>query len=482
MILSYGVTLTGKSHISRNTCCQDAHKIEIMKNGWVIAAVADGVGSAENSAVGSQIAVDTIVDFCEKYMPYDYNLISIKSMLRTGYNYAFTTIVNEAEKEGNAIESYDTTLTIVIYDGTRIIFGHSGDGSIIGLTAFGNYVTITSPQKGEDQISVIPLRAGYSHWVIDTYEDNLSAVMLMTDGMLNVMTPYLLKLQDKDESTEIYVPLAMFFSDPNCFNYSDEVSGKNEAEISKFVEAKDDMDAHVFYDRIINTLKKYIGVQDREEKIAEIYKNNFAIKLMTNEQDDKTIVGLINMEKLPEAQRPNYYTEPNWNKLQEHWNRLAYPHLYSDIGTGTSDSNSAIVDSNEQSGSNIIDNEYDILYDDEESRTEFRKYESTNKIHKPLSDSSYSNSESKIPIFWGIQPQLNTLQQDQSFQNSNNPLQSHQKVPPDNNMGIREPKNLQTDKLNESAQNDNRKTNNSILDNLKNRLKDISNHEDKKNL
>ena len=147
MIIDYGFSITGKSHADIGTCCQDNHKIKRLDNGWIIAAVADGVGSAAKSEIGSKIAVETVVSMCEEYMPWDYSLISIKSMMRTAYNYAFKQIVREAEKNGDPIEDYDTTLTMVIYDGHKIIYGHSGDGAIIGLNTFGDYIPITTPQK-----------------------------------------------------------------------------------------------------------------------------------------------------------------------------------------------------------------------------------------------------------------------------------------------------------------------------------------------
>lgn len=205
MIFEYGFSLIGKSHISNEKCCQDAHRIMRMENGWIIAAVADGVGSAANSQIGSRIAVDTVVQFCNECMPYDYNIINIKSMMRTAYNYAFKCIARVAENENNPIESYDTTLSMVIYDGKRIIYGHSGDGAIIGLTTFGDYVEITKPQKGSDGVTVIPLRGGYTNWEIDTYEEDLAAVMLMTDGMLETLCPYLLRDID-NKINKVYVP------------------------------------------------------------------------------------------------------------------------------------------------------------------------------------------------------------------------------------------------------------------------------------
>lgn len=320
MICDYGITLCGKSHIAKDKVCQDNHKIKKLSNGRVIAAVADGVGSAPHSDIGSKIAVDTVVKMCEELMPYDYNEISIKSMLRTVYNYALKKIIKEAEEAGEPVENYDTTLTAVIYDGKRIIYGHSGDGGIIGLTAYGKYVEITKPQKGEDNISVIPLRAGYTSWEINSYEEDLVSVILVTDGMLDIMTPYLLNL-DEDRS-KVYVPLISYFADPVGMDK------KNiKKEIEEFVRAED-YDAEKFYKRLNEVYK--VRTKDFEKYIEEIKKYNFPLTLMDNVQDDKTIVALVNAEDDITNAGGDYYREPDWNALQEAFNRLAYPHLYKE--------------------------------------------------------------------------------------------------------------------------------------------------------
>lgn len=329
MVLNYGFSITGKSHLKRNIVCQDSHKIKKMDNGWVIAAVADGVGSAENSHIGSKIAVETVVTFCEECMPYDYNVISIKSMMRTAYNYALKCIYREAEKTGNPVESYDTTLTMVIYDGHRIIYGHSGDGAILGLTQYGNYVEITSPQKGADLVSVLPLRAGYTQWVIDSYEEDLVAVLLVTDGMLETICPYLLKFGEGS----IYVPLAMFFSDPYCVDSDEAIDN-----IHQFLLAEDEYENDKFYNSIGMALYKHILDQARANEIYERIKNtNYPVVLMKSEQDDKTVVGLINADAELENQVVSYYDEPDWHKLQDMWNRRAYPHLYQEEKLSESD-------------------------------------------------------------------------------------------------------------------------------------------------
>ena len=139
-------------------------------------------------------------------MPVDNDVISIKSMMRTAFNYAFKKIVEESESSRKPIESYDTTLSVVIYDGSRIVYGHSGDGAIIGLNEYGNFVEITRPLKGVDGFTVLPLRSGYANWMIDSYDENLVSILMVTDGMLATICPYLLRDMD-NYSNRAYVPL-----------------------------------------------------------------------------------------------------------------------------------------------------------------------------------------------------------------------------------------------------------------------------------
>ena len=325
MIIDYGISTVGKSHIRKGICCQDSHYIKKLQNGWYIAAVADGVGSAKNSHIGSKIAAETVVEFCDECMPWDYNVISIKSMMRTAYNYAYKQILRESEQSGEPIESYDTTLSMVIYDGQRIIYGHSGDGAIFGLTTFGDYVEITRPQKSADGVSVIPLRGGYTQWVIDTYEEDLAAVLLMTDGMLETLCHYLLRDHER-KTNNAYVPLASYFADP--YGFCEEKIDYVRKLIAKFVVADESYNADEFYDRLLSIYKKRAS-DEADEIIDTLKRSNYPVNLMQAEQDDKTIVGLINTDLPVDDKEAAFYSEPNWEELQEAWNRKAYPHLYA---------------------------------------------------------------------------------------------------------------------------------------------------------
>lgn len=393
MIFEYGFSTVGKSHIKKGTCCQDSHCIRKLENGWMIAAVADGVGSAKNSHIGSKIAAKTVVEFCEECMPWDYNLISIKSMMRTAYNYAYKLILKESKRSGEPIESYDTTLSMVIYDGQRIIYGHSGDGAIIGLNTFGDYVVITRPQKGVDGVSVIPLRSGYTQWVIDSYDEDLAAVILVTDGMLETICPYLLRDHDK-KIERAYVGLASFFADPSAI--SDANASTIKKAIGRFITAEEDYCVDEFYERLSIILKTHLS--EGVDEIIEKYKqNNYPIALMQNEQDDKTVVGLLNTELVLDNREADFYSEPDWDSLQDAWNRKAYPHMYDKEQKPVVEKNDDNVEEKKKEVSTEKKDEFVSfakVYESEKTKTAIEAYAKTRgKIIKTQSSNSDSHRQ-----------------------------------------------------------------------------------------
>lgn len=74
----------------------------------------------------------------------------------------------------------------------------------------GHLEQLTHPLKGEDGVSVLPLRAGYQNWYIDAEDDDFVSFLLMTDGMFDIFTPYLLR----ETEDGIYHSLAQIFMNP----------------------------------------------------------------------------------------------------------------------------------------------------------------------------------------------------------------------------------------------------------------------------
>jgi serine/threonine protein phosphatase PrpC len=59
--------LIGYSHLSeKNGVGQDSSDVRTPQNGWVIGVIADGLGSAKHSEIGSSLAVSEVIEFVEK--------------------------------------------------------------------------------------------------------------------------------------------------------------------------------------------------------------------------------------------------------------------------------------------------------------------------------------------------------------------------------------------------------------------------------
>ena len=208
MVIGSCYSFQGKAHILKNIACQDASRVEEIVGDWTVMATADGVGSCPKSDIGSKTAVNTAVQLCLKAFPFDGNDEAILSLLRTAFNGAMREITKVAKDAGDELYNYDTTLDIVIFNGsTKVYYGHCGDGGIFVLNSDGDYNEITSVQEGAEANSVVPLRNGNASWKFGIYEDEIAVVAAFTDGIRDKISSPLLE----QENCTIDVPLANMF-------------------------------------------------------------------------------------------------------------------------------------------------------------------------------------------------------------------------------------------------------------------------------
>lgn len=221
MIIATKYSIQGSSHVKGNVPCQDASIVKDIIGNWVLMATADGVGSCKNSAIGSDIAVNAAADIITDSFPEDGSDDGITALIRTAFNHAMHKIVKRAEEDKQSVESYDTTLDVVIFNGGRkLYYGHCGDGGIFVLNGKGEYKEITKVQEGEESNSVKPLRTGNKEWEIGIYEDDeIGVIASFTDGIRDKLSPP----QLREQKYTINVNLA------NIFMFVD-LYGLNESE------------------------------------------------------------------------------------------------------------------------------------------------------------------------------------------------------------------------------------------------------------
>lgn len=327
-MVTYGFSVQGTSHIKKYIDCQDAHIIGDLDGNWKLLAVADGVGSAIYSDIGSKTAVITILEYCQIHFENKMNKNQYMDVLKQGYHKAFNQIEKICMNSNNQIEDYDTTLTTVLYNGEYLIYGHAGDGGIIIKDKQWKNKMITEPQKGEDGISVRPLRAGEDSWDFGIVNERVVAVLLATDGMLNAMLPPLLNLnRNKDNTRMVYNTLADFFMNPYCVYKNKQIKAGDKF-MYQFLLGK--IEVKTFNACLQNGYEKILSKRDANKICQSIEKYNYSTWEIEKVEDDKTIVCAIETKARVRITDVEYFIEPQWEKLQEQFERLAYPSLFQE--------------------------------------------------------------------------------------------------------------------------------------------------------
>ena len=190
MIATFSISQQGESHVIGNTVCQDysasrivrlQHKRKLLS----ISAVADGVGSCEYSQYGSKVAVQTVMQHIEEHLgkAYSKGTETMIALIRSSFSLALQKIGECANSMQMPFPLFDTTLSVAVYDGNTVWYGHIGDSGIVALFKKGTYSLVTQRHKGEEANSVYPL-PNKNMWEFGTV-DGIASFVLMTDGVLD---------------------------------------------------------------------------------------------------------------------------------------------------------------------------------------------------------------------------------------------------------------------------------------------------------
>lgn len=126
-----------------------------------------------------------------------------------GMNHAYKDVLEMLTECGIELRDAQTTLSAIILYGEGAVYGHSGDGVVIGLEADGRYSVICEPIKGDRPNSTYPFTKGWRHWHVGTVDRRLGSVLLATDGVGDVIYPPFLR-----PDHEVIAKQAAFFMHP----------------------------------------------------------------------------------------------------------------------------------------------------------------------------------------------------------------------------------------------------------------------------
>lgn len=202
-IAYFGFSQRGQSHIESGAPCQDrCYSVFVPESGHLVMAIADGVGSCALSDLGARTAVQSVVHYIEIELK-NRNQTGLDGqaagpILRNAMQFAYDEVEKAAVNYEQLLYSLQSTLTVAIYDGSNLYFGHAGDDGIVALKEDGTLALATTRHKGDEASSVYPLQ-GKTTWQFGMVPNTVAFVMA-TDGVLDAF------VKSSYENDRVYYP------------------------------------------------------------------------------------------------------------------------------------------------------------------------------------------------------------------------------------------------------------------------------------
>lgn len=182
----FGASVIGPSHIKNNIPCQDSCDYGILSTGcadWAIIAVADGLGSAKKSDIGSKIAVETAVSEGIKIIEHSDSILDYKATLRQIIKSSRDALEKCSIDNKFPLRDLACTLIVALYFEKDVFVAHIGDGGVVAK--IGEDLSIVSePGESEYLNEVIPLTS--KNWEddlrISSKFSNVQSLAVFTDG------------------------------------------------------------------------------------------------------------------------------------------------------------------------------------------------------------------------------------------------------------------------------------------------------------
>lgn len=182
----------GTKHISGGTPCQDYAAYQIILEGQVtIGAVADGMGSAAHSEIGSKMAVEVAI-----YQLSLKNWLAkpiTQSEAKVFFNSLLNTVVDRLEQQAKTknFSLKDLACTLLVFVATRnwLAAMQVGDGLIVARPKErSNYQLLFQPDKGEyvNETTPVTSRNAAQKMKVDVWLGEYEFICAATDGIENI--------------------------------------------------------------------------------------------------------------------------------------------------------------------------------------------------------------------------------------------------------------------------------------------------------
>lgn len=194
-------SVVGTGHIRTGLPCQDSTRFRYLDipdtpADTLVAAVADGAGSAPHSDEGSSLAtvasISSIVHSLER-RPAAVDADNLHDILAESMLTAHRAVNNLAEANGHRPRDYHTTLLVAVHVDGLLGAAQIGDGAAVASGDDGDFRLINSPERGEyaNETSFVTQPESVENAQITVIPDcHANSIAMFSDGIQNLVLDY----------------------------------------------------------------------------------------------------------------------------------------------------------------------------------------------------------------------------------------------------------------------------------------------------
>lgn len=201
-----GASVQGQSHRRSGQPCQDAHRWQ-ESGELLIAAVADGAGSAACAEIGSALATQAAVTKAASLLQRDRPRTETgwQALLERVFDEARRSVLRNAVMMELASPEFATTLLVAIATPDQLVAGQVGDGSVVARQRDGSFVALTRPNRleyiNETSFLTSPEFRDRAQWVM--HPEPVTGLVLLSDGLQMLA----LKMPQGEPHAAFFAPL-----------------------------------------------------------------------------------------------------------------------------------------------------------------------------------------------------------------------------------------------------------------------------------
>lgn len=181
-------SVCGTSHLKNNQLCQDAHHWQILADNILVAAAADGAGSASEGKVGAMVAVETAIETISSKEVTREALAddaTVQALLTEAIIAAKKAVEEEAAAGEKQLQDLATTLIVMVATPEFVAVGQIGDGLAVAKDSAGNLLALTMPAHGEfiNETTFLTSPGALQTAQMRLWRENIVNVGVLTDGL-----------------------------------------------------------------------------------------------------------------------------------------------------------------------------------------------------------------------------------------------------------------------------------------------------------